>query len=75
MTVNPVKVTLTPSQALGSGVSVATSTTYSIKTYSEVQVEKLLAGIHMLGGTVCSNCGTVHLRGSKCPVCMLKKYL
>lgn len=45
------------------------------KTYSETTVNKLLAGIHMLGGTVCECCGTVHLRGTKCPICVIKKYL
>ena len=45
------------------------------RMYSEQVVEKLLSGIHMLGGTVCHTCGTVHIRSTKCPVCTLKKYI
>ena len=45
------------------------------KYYTEEEVDKLLIGIHMLGGVVCPTCGTVHLRSTKCPVCITKKYL
>jgi rubrerythrin len=45
------------------------------KYYTEEAVDKLLIGVHMLGGAVCSTCGTVHLRSTKCPVCVTKKYL
>jgi rubrerythrin len=45
------------------------------KYYTEEAVDKLLIGVHMLGGAVCPTCGTVHLRSTKCPVCSTKKYL
>lgn len=45
------------------------------KYYTEEEVDKLLIGIHMLGGAVCPTCRTVHLRSTKCPVCSTKKYL
>ena len=42
---------------------------------SEDQLNKLLIGIHMLGGEICSSCGSVKLKGTKCYVCTMKKYL
>lgn len=60
------EVKLVPSSIIASPTS---------KMYSEQAVEKLLSGIHMLGGTVCHTCGTVHIRSTKCPVCTLKKYI
>ena len=45
------------------------------RAYTQSQVEKLLAGINMLGGDICPCCGTVKVKRTKCPVCRMGKYL
>lgn len=59
----------------GRFIEIAPSAIELSRTYSADVVDKLLVGIHMLGGSVCPTCGTVHIRGVKCPICTYKKYL
>lgn len=58
----------------GTVIATASHMTYE-KTYTQSEVEKLLAGINMLGGDICPLCGTVKIKKTRCPICKMGKYL
>lgn len=50
---------------------ISASSIWHEKVYTPAAVEKLLAGINMLGGDICPLCGTVKIKKTKCPVCRM----